>query len=120
MRLNSEGKTVNASRPTFRYLFPALLLALAVAGPQAVDGDDRELVRGGTRDPYLHVIFDVSGSMNWQPPDGTVTPAVPGNSWAPGYGDGPTSKMYQAKSALYTVVSDPTLRGVLWGFSTYN
>ncbi len=118
MTAYSEGKTVKAFRPTVRFLLPALLLALAI--PRAADGDDRELVKGGTRDPYLHVIFDVSGSMNWQPPDPDEVPPVPGDAWAPGYGDDPNSKMYQAKSALYTVVSDPTLRGVLWGFSTYN
>ena len=120
MKLDRRGHTVNASRPTVRIMLPALLLALAMIGPQAVEGDDRELVRGGTRDPYLHVIFDVSGSMNWQPPDPDGSPPVPGDAWAPGYGDDPNSKMYQAKSALYTVISDPTLRGVLWGFSTYN
>ncbi len=113
MTFESEGKTVSASRSTVRHILPALFVALALVGPVAVEGDDRELVKGGTRDPYLHVIFDVSGSMNWQPPP-------PGDSWAPGYGDDPNSKMYQAKSALYTVVSDPTLRTVLWGFSTYN
>ena len=118
MTRDSEDKTVNASRPTVRLLLPALLLALATIGPGAARGDDRELVRGGTRDPYLHVIFDVSGSMNWQPPN--PDEGVPGDAWAPGYGDDPNSKMYQAKSALYTVISDPTLRGVLWGFSTYN
>ena len=106
------------TRSTVRFRPLALLVTLALAAPLAVDGDDRELVKGGTRDPYLHVIFDVSGSMNWQPPD--TTSGVPGNAWAPGYGDDPNSKMSEPKSALYTVVSDPTLRGVLWGFSTYN
>ncbi len=120
MRYNREVKTVNAFRSTFGYRLPALLLALALVGPMAAQGDDRELVKGGNRDPYLHVIFDVSGSMNWQPPDADGTPPVPGDAWAPGYGDDPNSKMYQAKSALYTVVSDPTLRNVIWGFSTYN
>ena len=95
-------------------------MALAMAGPMAVGGDDRELVRGGLRATYLHVIFDVSGSMNWQPPDTGAAPPVPGDAWAPGYGDDPNSKMYQAKSALYSVISDPTLRSVIWGFSTYN
>ncbi len=111
---------MNATSSTARFRLPALLLALAMAGPMTVEGDDRELVKGGSRDPYLHVIFDVSGSMNWQPPDANSTPTVPGDSWAPSYGDDPNSKMYQAKSALYTVISDPTLRGVIWGFSTYN
>ena len=111
---------MNDLRSTARYGLPALLLALALTAAPAVEADDRELVKGGTRDPYLHVIFDVSGSMNWQPPDDNAVPAVPGDAWAPGYGDDPNSKMYQAKSALYTVISDPTLRGVLWGFSTYN
>ncbi|MFQ5349253.1 MAG: hypothetical protein ACE5EG_02285, partial [Thermoanaerobaculia bacterium] len=77
MTLNSEGKTVKASRPTVRTILPALLVVLAMVVPQAVEGDDRELVRGGTRDPYLHVIFDVSGSMNWQPPDPNAVPPVP-------------------------------------------
>ena len=44
--------------------------------------------------------------MNWQPPDAAATPPGPGDAWAPGYGDDPNSKMYQAKSALYSVVSD--------------
>ena len=60
MTHNREGKPVNTFRSTPGYRLPALLLALALVCPMAVDGDDRELVKGGNRDPYLHVIFDVS------------------------------------------------------------
>ncbi len=95
-----------------RRAIPSLaLLALALLAPAAGPADDRDLVREGGRVPYLMVIFDVSGSMNWQPG---------GDLFAPGYGDDPHSKFYQAKSALFRVVSDPELDDIFWGFSTYN
>ncbi len=89
----------------------ALLLLLLTMIALPASADDRDLVREGGRVPYLMVLFDVSGSMNWQPG---------GDGFAPAYGDDPNSKFYQAKSALYRVVSDPELDDIFWGFATYN
>ncbi len=100
---------LRASR-SFALLLSFIALSILLA-PVTGHADDRDLVREGGRVPYLMVIFDVSGSMNWQT----------GNAaFAPGYGDDPNSKFYQAKSALFRVVSDPELDDIFWGFSTYN
>ena len=84
----------------------AALLTVALMVSTAGVADDRDLVKSSGEEPYLFVIFDVSGSMNWTPPDfgpdglqGTADD-LPGDRWAPGYGDDPNSKFYQAKSAL--------------------
>lgn len=99
----------------------ALVLALWVAFGSLTTADDRDLVREAGKEPYLFVIFDVSGSMNWTPPNPDGTGTIPGDSFAPAYGDDPNSKFYQAKSALYRVLTDPDLIGrVEWGFGTYN
>jgi len=97
----------------------ALVLALCLAFGSLTTADDRDLVREAGKEPYLYVIFDVSGSMNWTPP--MAAQGIPGDSFAPAYGDDPNSKFYQAKSALYRVLTDPDLIGAVeWGFGTYN
>ena len=96
-----------------------LLAVLLLAAAASLYADDRDLVREAGREPYLYVIFDVSGSMNWTPPIEDLSLAR--DSFAPAYGDDPTSKFYQAKSALYRVLTDPELEGAVnWGFGTYN
>ncbi len=102
-----------------RWLALGLLAVLSFAAAASLDADDRDLVREAGREPYLFVIFDVSGSMNWTPPD--EDKGVARDSFAPAYGDDPNSKFYQAKSALFRVVNDPELEGAVnWGFGTYN
>ncbi len=104
----------------------ACLLSVALLVSSTGIADDRDLVKDSGEEPYLFVIFDVSGSMNWTPPgfgpDGVQGTAddLPSDRWAPGYGDDPNSKFYQAKSALFQVVSDPDLQDINWGFATYN
>lgn len=77
--------------------------------PRAAHSDDRDLLRDSQDAPYVFVIFDVSGSMNWQPA---------GDAWAPASADDPNSKFYQAKSALYRVIQGST--DIAFGFATYN
>lgn len=103
------------SNPLLR-LAGLLMLALLVTGTGLAD--DRDLVKETGEEPYLFVIFDVSGSMNWTPPD--LANGLPQDRWAPGYGDDPNSKFYQAKSALFQVMQDPELGDIHWGFATYN
>ncbi|MGB5294003.1 MAG: hypothetical protein WBP34_03535, partial [Thermoanaerobaculia bacterium] len=106
-----------------RWLALGLLAILLFAAAASLKADDRDLVREAGREPYLYVIFDVSGSMNWTPPndDPSRGPVLARDSFAPAYGDDPTSKFYQAKSALYRVLTDPELEGAVnWGFGTYN
>ncbi len=87
--------------------FVAWTLALLV--PNAARADDRDLLRNSQDDPYVFIIFDVSGSMNWQPA---------GDAWAPASADDPQSKFYQAKSGLYRVIQRST--DINFGFATYN
>jgi hypothetical protein len=92
-------------------LLAGTLLIFALLIPGVGLADDRDLVREGGRVPYLMVLFDVSGSMNWGPQ---------GDPFVPASGDDVNSKFYQAKSALFRVVSDPELDDIFWGFATYN
>ncbi|NHZ73545.1 MAG: hypothetical protein GWP16_03635, partial [Nitrospirae bacterium] len=109
----------NSNLTMNRWLALGLLAVLSFAAVASLEADDRDLVREAGREPYLYVIFDVSGSMNWTPPIESL--GLARDSFAPAYGDDPTSKFYQAKSALFRVVNDPELAGAVnWGFGTYN
>ncbi len=84
----------------------AALGALAAASGRA---DDRDLLRNTQDDPYVFILFDVSGSMNWQPA---------GDAWAPASADDPAAKFYQAKSGLYRVLK--ATDDINFGFATFN
>ncbi len=82
-----------------------LLLALT----QPAWSDDRDLLRETSGNPYVFVLFDTSGSMNLTPgSDAELLAAA----------DSPDSKMYQAKEALYEVISE--LDDIHYGFGTFN
>jgi Tfp pilus tip-associated adhesin PilY1 len=93
------------------------LALLALLGPLALRGDDRDLLRSSIADPYLFIMLDTSGSMNWTP----KSDACPtGECYAPLQADDPTSKFFLAKQSLFQVLSDPGLPKVYLGFATYN
>src|ERR1700712_15401 len=94
----------------------AALALLARVGP-AARGDDRDLLRSTIADPYLFILLDTSGSMNWSP-KGPSCPS--GDCFVPLQADDASSKFYQAKEALYEVLTDPGLPKVALGFATYN
>jgi hypothetical protein len=96
----------------------ALTIAAAVLG--SVSGpsraDDRDLLRTGSSDPFVFILLDTSGSMNWRLPS---FDAVNGNDTMPSLrGDAQDSKLYQAKESLYQVVS--RINDVNFGFGTFN
>ncbi|MFL6262708.1 MAG: pilus assembly protein [Thermoanaerobaculia bacterium] len=93
------------------------LVLLALLGSAASHGDDRGLLRTSSADPYLFILLDTSGSMNWSPKSATCST---GDCYVPLQSDDSTSKLYQAKQALYEVLSDPNLGKVDLGFGTYN
>lgn len=133
---------------TLRTCLPRVLALCALAlGALPASGDDRELLRASSSDPYVMILFDTSGSMNWSTKctaedmaqvfdhdfdtegncaDLSGTPCVPlcsqlcpnGDCETPRNGDDPASKFRQAKEALYTVVN--SLDNVNFGFATYN
>jgi hypothetical protein len=70
--------------------------------------DDRDLLREASGNPYVFIVFDTSGSMNSRPGDTEPIAAA----------DDPESKFYQAKSALYQVMSE--FDDLFFGFSTFN
>ena len=75
-------------------LFTAAVLTAMVVSVAATHADDRDLFRASAADPYIFILFDTSGSMHWdQQGDGLVASA-----------DDPSSRLYQAKSALYQVL----------------
>ncbi len=84
----------------------AVLLSL-VAGPTWAD--DRDLLRFSGATPYLFVVLDTSGSMAMKMGE---------QRWTPGGADGPDSRLYQAKQALYNVFKD--VNDVHFGFATFN
>lgn len=110
-------------RPILR-AFCAAFGVLAVTG--ALWGDDRELLRDSVGKPYVFILFDTSGSMNWTPKctqaqfdAGECAPLCPtGDCYAVTQADDPGSKFYQAKQALYEVLGD--IDDVQFGFGTYN
>jgi hypothetical protein len=95
----------------------AALALLALLGPAAARGDDRDLLRSTIADPYLFILLDTSGSMNWSP-KGASCPS--GDCFVPLQADDAGSKFYQAKEALYEVLTDTALPKVALGFATYN
>jgi hypothetical protein len=107
---------------------PALLVAacLAAAAGAPAHGDDRELLRRGTSDPYVFILFDTSGSMHWSPrctaeqlAAGVCDFLCPtGDCYVPLASDDPASKFRQAKEALFEVIEASD--NVDFGFATYN
>ncbi|MFN7959814.1 MAG: hypothetical protein U0002_00945 [Thermoanaerobaculia bacterium] len=107
-----------------RWLATAATLLLAAAAT----ADDRLLLRESAGDPYVFILLDTSGSMNWSTPCTAADRAkVPpncthvcdtGDCFVPANGDDPTSKFYQAREALYAVLQD--VDNVHFGFGTYN
>ena len=117
----------------------ALSALLAVSAAAPARADDRDLLRGSVGDPYVFILLDTSGSMNWGPkcpvmvPDPAdpkkkiQVPANPndcaflcptGDCFVPRNADDPNSKFYQAKQALHEVLE--TVDGIHFGFATYN
>ena len=102
------------------------LLGAAVIFSGAAGADDRDLLRDTSADPFVFVLFDTSGSMYWSPQctqeqfdNGDCDVLCPtGNCLAPASGDDPSSKFFQAKAALFEVMS--SVSGVSYGFATYN
>lgn len=94
------------------------LALLALLGSAAARGDDRSLLRTSSGDPYLFILLDTSGSMNWAPK--TTGTCDSGDCFVPLQADDPASKFNQAKQSLYQVLSDPGLGKVNFGFGTYN
>jgi hypothetical protein len=114
--------------PKFSTL-PAFAAALATVftfTSAALFADDRDILRESTTKPYLFVILDTSGSMNWAPKctaaqvaAGECTYLCPtGDCQTPRNGDDPASKFRQAKEALYEVLRD--VEDIDMGFATYN
>ena len=98
-----------------RLLLAAALLSWLGAG--AVRGDDRDLLRQASAEPYVFILLDTSGSMNWTPKSATCTT---GDCFTPFQADDPGSKFYQAKQALYQVLTNPNFPALQLGFGTYN
>ncbi|HVR97390.1 MAG TPA: hypothetical protein VMW27_12295 [Thermoanaerobaculia bacterium] len=108
------------------------LLGLAVlswpvlASAPAALADDRDLLRDTTGKPYVFILLDTSGSMNWTPKctqtqfnAGDCDLLCPyGECFTPLQADDPSSKFYQAKEALYEVLKD--VNDVNFGFATFN
>src|SRR3954466_3219604 len=90
--------------PIARAVCALALLALLGA---AARGDDRSLLRTSSGDPYLFILLDTSGSMNWAPK--TSGTCDSGDCFVPLQADDPASKLYQAKQSLYEVLSDPNM-----------
>ncbi len=95
------------------------LLVLSVLGLVRAPGtlaDDRDLFRTQSAAPYLFIMLDTSGSMNWNltfPTDNSLYDVGYPAPWVPageeeselhGSGDDSRSRAYLAKAAIYEVV----------------
>jgi Tfp pilus tip-associated adhesin PilY1 len=100
------------------------LALLTAAGPAA--SDDRDLLRDSVGEPYVFILLDTSGSMNWSPKctaeqlaQGECSQLCPsGDCYTRLQSDDPGSKFYQAKQALYEVLEK--VDDIHFGFATYN
>jgi hypothetical protein len=101
--------------------------AVAVLATAAARANDRALLRTGSGQPYVFILFDNSGSMNWAPKctaeqvaAGICTFLCPnGDCPVPRDGDDPSSKFRQAKEALYEVLKTIDVP-IQFGFANYN
>ncbi len=92
-----------------------LPLCLGVLVAHAVLADDRDFVQKAVENPYVYILFDTTGSMAWTPSctqadfNAGNCPQVcetgNGDCHTPLQADGAASKLYQAKQALYEVIS---------------
>ena len=110
---------------SFSQFVAPFALALLVLGLQPPAGaDDRELFQAASDEPYLFVLFDTTGSMQWlpgandtfcgnQPNIGLGNPACT----PPRIDDDPLSRLYQAKEALDIVLQG--VEEVRFGFATF-
>ncbi len=113
-RFPGEGRGLSAA---------ALVLGLGIGGLAAAPAAAQDCT--GVP-PYVFVLFDTSGSMNWAPPcsQAEVDAGLCAwrcdqyNCWVPQMADSPSSKLYQVRQALYDVVANTT--GVQFGFATFN
>jgi hypothetical protein len=110
-----------------RTLLTGALAACALAlAPGDAGANDRQLLRTGTGDPLVMILFDTSGSMNWSPKCTAEQVAAnictylcpTGDCPTPRNGDDPASKFRQAKEALYEVLR--SVDNIHFGFATYN
>src|SRR5882724_7230509 len=114
------------SVPRFKIIALSALVLAALAAGRPAAGDDRNTVRNSAGNPYVFIILDTSGSMNWAPPCSAADFALgkcpflcpTGDCYVPLNGDDPSSKLYQAKSALNNVLKKEG--NVHFGFASYN
>ncbi len=90
-------------------LVAVLAVSLLVGLPAFTD--DTNLLRFDTAKPYVFIILDTSASMGMEFDTSADT-------WTPGGADGPGSRLYQAKQALFNTFKD--VNDVHFGFASYN
>lgn len=86
-----------------------IAMALLLPSPPAWT-DDRDLLSFNSAKPFLFILMDTSGSMNFQ--------IGPGEVPLPGGADHPESRLYAAKQALFEVFEG--VDDVHFGFATFN
>lgn len=99
------------------------LLGLAAGSPALA-----QACNPATTPPYLFLLVDTSGSMNWSPlcTAGEVTAGdcsylcTTGSCSVPLQADDPASKFFQLKSALYDSLNASEANGIQFGFATFN
>ena len=104
----------------------AVACALTLGLTGSAEADDRRLITGFEEIPTVFFLFDTSGSMHWSSQclqedydAGECDYLCPsGDGWVPGNADSPNSKFYQAKEAIYNVISQTEDIDV--GFATFN
>lgn len=98
---------------------------LAGGRPGAAQEEPDPCVGAGVA-PYVFLLFDTSGSLEWAPvcttaqlATGVCSQLCPtGDCRAPSHGDDPASKFYQLKEGLYTSLDHQY--GLQFGFASFN
>jgi len=99
----------STSFPWRSALAVALAVSLLVGLPAFTD--DTNLLRFDTAKPYVFIILDTSASMGMEFDDKS-------DVWTPGGADGPGSRLYQAKQALFNTFAE--VNDVHFGFASFN
>lgn len=117
--------------PSKKALHTALCGCAAGLGLLGLAGGSPALAQAcnpATTPPYLFIVLDTSGSMNWAPlcsaADITAGDCsylcTTGNCSVPLQADDPASKLFQLKSALYDGLIASEANGIQFGFATFN
>lgn len=115
-------------RMSLRTVLAGCAAGLGLFGLAGGSPAQAQVCNPATTPPYLFILFDTSGSMNWAPlcTVGEITAGdcsylcTTGSCHVPLQADDPASKLFQVKSALHESLSASEADDIQFGFGTFN